>query len=319
MELKKIKISDLKTDDKFLLSYPLRPEIYGELKKRLSPLPFIVIDKHNEIVFGRDCYEYLRSLDKDGEIEALQGDFTGKEALFLNYNLKNKSWGLNLYEKLIFVKKVIGLTAARDNRDLAALSPEADAAARAGAEGKNRLVIIAEIYEKTDLDIDIDNALLDKLEIVTGSEFVELLTQDKIALKSALKLCDFAGADRGCLSALFLRVHFTASQQLQLLEMTEEILFRDKTSLAGIFEKLNLEDLLRLEKPQKIIIGEIFKYRFPAYAAREQEWRKEIKELKLPANIKVAHYPFFEKKGVDIHIAAPNLEELKKIIAKIKS
>jgi hypothetical protein len=74
---------------------------------------------------------------------------------------------------------------------------------------------------------------------------------------------------------------------------------------------------MELERPQKEIIEALFKYRFPIYVEAEAQWQKEIKALNLPGNIKVTHYPFFEKKQMEITIQVPDAVELKKLIEKI--
>jgi hypothetical protein len=260
-----------------------------ELKKLFCDFPLIVINQYDEIIFGVDFYHYFKVQKETGEIEVLQGYFTPKEALFLNFNLKNKFFGCNLYEKLVFAKKIVNLA---DN---------------------------SEIYGKTALDININRELRDKLEYVSGSEFKEILITERITLKSALMLCDFNKEDRGCLIDLFAAVYFSTNQQLKIVEMTEEILFRDKISAAELFEKLKIREYFGAEKPQKKIIAEIFKHRFPVYSEKELEWKRAITDLHLPDNVKISHYPFFEKKQVDVHISLQDPAELKKIAARIKT
>ena len=289
MVVKQKRLNELKINEAYLLSYPPRPELCEELKKQFFDFPLIVINKKNEILSGIDFYHYFKEQKETGEIDVLQGDFTAKEALFLNFNLKNKFFGLNLYEKLIFVKRIVNLA------------------------GK------PEIYAKTGLDINISRELLDKLEDVSGIEFKEILIKERITLKSAFMLCNFKKEDRGCLFDLFAAVYFSTSQQLKILEMTEEILFRDKVSAADMFEKLKIREYFEAEKPQKKIIDEIFKHRFPVYSEKECEWKKTIKNLHLPDNVKISHYPFFEKKQVDLHISLQEPAELEKIITRIKT
>jgi len=289
MVVKKKRLDELQINEAYLLSYPPRPDQCEELKKQFFDFPLIVINQKNEILFGIDFYHYFKAQNEAGEIDVLQGDFTVKEALFLNFNLKNRFFGLNLYEKLIFVKKIVNL----------AEKPE--------------------IYAKTGLDININRELLDKLEYVSGIEFKEILIKERITLKSALMLYDFKKEDRGCLLDLFAAVYFSTNQQLKILEMTQEILFRDKISAADMFNKLKIREYLEAEKPQKKIIDEIFKHRFPIYSEKELEWKKAIKDLHLPDNVKISHYPFFEKKQVDLHISLQDPAELEKIVTRIKT
>lgn len=297
MIIKKIKLQDLKNEDKFLFSFPLRTEHFQQWGGFFPGLPNIVINQNNEILFGADFYYHCKTQKKIREVEVLQGDYPDKKALILGYNLKDKFFGFNLYEKLIFVQKF------KHFSSIAHLAKESDCGSW-----------ISEIYENTGLDININDELLAKLKTLTTSEFMEILSRDRAALKTALKLCDFSPQDRKSFFFLFNRIAFSTSRQLKILEMTEEIMFRDKISCAAVFEKLNIETYFDSRKPQETIVNEIFKYRFPEYSQKEQEWQEKIKNLKLPANVKLFHYPFFEKKQVDMHISLQDLQDLNRIL-----
>jgi hypothetical protein len=287
MNIKNVKLTDLKPVDKFLLSFPLQPGLYHELREKFAHLPLIIVNKENEIVFGIDYYRLLESRMML-ETAVLQLNISEKDALILNYNLKEKFTGLNLYEKLVFIKKVI---------------PLADQ---------------AEIYRKTDLDITINTELLEKLELLLSTAFRDALMNEHTSLKSGLKLCDFPPGDSDVLLELFGRVPFSSSHQLKILEITGEVLFRDKCALEDIFEKLGIRQYMEMEKSQKKIIDELFKWRYPNYVEAEKKWQKEIKNLRLPDKMKVTHYPFFEKKQMELTIQLQDAEELKKLIEKLK-
>jgi hypothetical protein len=175
-----------------------------------------------------------------------------------------------------------------------------------------------ELYQKTDLDITINTELLEKMDLLLSTAFRDALINEHISLKSGLKLCDFLPEDSDVLLELFGRVPFSNSHQLKILEMTEEILFRDKCVLEDIFEKLGIWQYLEMEKPQKKIIDELFKYRYPNYIEAEEKWQEEIKNLHIPDTMKVTHYPFFEKKQMELTIQLQDTEELKKLIEKLK-
>lgn len=287
MQIKSVKLADLKVVDKFLLSFPLRPELFHELWEKFAQLPLIIVNKENEIVFGIDYYRWLESRMRL-ETTVFQIDISDKDALILNYNLKEIFTGLNLYEKLVFVKKVM---------------PLADE---------------TELYQKIDLDITINNELLAKLDLLLSTAFRDTLVNEYISLKSGLKLCDFPPGDSDVLLELFGRVPFSSSHQLKILEMTEEIVFRDKYPLEGIFEKLGIWQHMEMEKPQKKIIDELFKYRYPTYIEAEEKWQAEIKNLRLPEKMKVMHFPFFEKKQIELTIQFQDVKELKELIKKLK-
>lgn len=289
MEIKNATLDDLKVADKFLLSFPLKPQVYHELRQKFANLPFIIINKEYEIVFGIDYYRFLKS-NGTAYADVLQMDIADKEALFLNYNLKEKLTGFNLYEKLVFIKKVLFLVPLEEK---------------------------AEIYRWTNLDIDINRELVDKLDLLLSTEFRSSLVDESISLKSGLTLCDFQPDDRDILLGLFAGIPFSSSHQLKVLEMVEEILFRDKCTMAEVFERLNIDQYMESERPQKAIIDVFFKYRNPVYMESEARWEEEMKRLKLPDNMKVTHYPFFEKKQLEVTLQLRDIEELKKFMEKI--
>jgi hypothetical protein len=289
MEIKNVKLDDLKAGEKYCLSFPLRPELYNELREKFAGLPLIIINKENEIIFGIDYYHFLRSTDMV-YVDALQINISHKDALILNYNLKDSLTGLNLYEKLVFIKRVIPLAES------------------------------SEIYRKTGLDINVNQELVEKLDLLLSTTFRRSFVEETICLKTGLKLCDFLPDDQETLLDLFAKIPFTTSFQQKILEMAEEIIFRDKCSMNEIFEKLNIEQYIDtdMEKPQRQIIDALFKHRNPIYTESEAKWEEEIKSLHLPDNMKVTHFPFFEKRNLELTIQLQDLEALKTFIDKIK-
>jgi hypothetical protein len=287
MQIKQVNLEDLKPVDKFLLSYPLRPGQYHELSRIFAPLPLLIINREAEIVFGVDLFRFLAS-QKILETAALQVEIADQEALILNYNLKNKFTGLNLYEKLVFIKKILPL------------------------------VPVPEIYRKSGLDIPLNRELEENLDLLLSTSFRDALITGYIGLKTGLRLCQFPVEDCDILLDLFKRVSFSSSHQLKIVEMTEEILFRDKCPLAEIFDQLGFEQVLEAERPQKQIIAALYKYRYPVYLEAEEKWQQEINRLDLPDNIKVIHPPFFEKKTLELSIRVQDRTELIKLIEKIK-
>jgi hypothetical protein len=285
-EIKRVRLLDIKPSGTFRLSYPLRPELYGELERKISPLPLLVINPTGEIVFGHDFFEYLKNRDS-GEIEAMSVQTGHAESLVLNFNLKTKYTGVNTYEKLVFIKKILPLLEPKD------------------------------IYRDTDLDIGIDRQLTGKLDRLLGEEFKNVWVSDMITLKCGLKLCDFLPGDRGVLLDLFSSVGFSNSHQLRILEMSEEIVFRDKCPLADVFKRLDTESLLENDKPQKSIVDAVFRFRNPLYMAEEEKWQKDLKALKLPPGMQVAHFPFFEKKQLSLTVSLRDTEALKLVLKKL--
>jgi hypothetical protein len=279
--------------DKYNLSFPLRPERYKKLRDTLPGFPLIIINENEEIIFGIDYYHFLKSAG-EAYTDALRLGISDKDALILNYNLKEKLTGVNLYEKLVFIKKWT-TPAAHDGTDIE----------------------LSYIYRKTSLDINVNRELMDKLDLLLSTVFRHCLINETVSLKTGLKLCDFQTDDRETLIEIFTAVSFSSSHQLKVLELVEEILFRDKCSMADIFKKLELRQYMDMEKPQKKIIDALFKYRNPVYVESETAWEEEMKRLNLPGNVKVTHYPYFEKRSLELTIQLKGREDLKDLIKKL--
>jgi hypothetical protein len=276
-------LADIAAVDKFRLSFPVKKRAYDNLKKKFSPIPFILVNHSRELIFSLDYFYCLTSSTVD-QVEVTQLDTSDEEALFINYNLKEVLTGLNLFEKLVFIHKITPLVKRSD------------------------------IYQNTNLDININDELIKKLALLISDEFSEVLSKERISLKSALTLCEFLPQDRKYMRDLFLDISFSNSHQQKVLELIEELIFREKHTVSNIFEKLGIHRYIELEKPQKHILHELFKFRYPLYQKHEREWEQKIKNVKMPGHMKLTHSPFFEKRGLQLTIELNSLEELKKII-----
>ncbi len=178
---------------------------------------------------------------------------------------------------------------------------------------------ISEIYKKTNIDISINKDLNNNLKNIIDSKFKDSLILGKINLKTVLELCKWDENDRELMIKFLSKVSFSKSQQLNIIEMLEEIIFKEKSNIDSIYNKLNIENIIDEEKPQKKIIEKIFSYRFPAYQKESDLWEQGLKKLKLPPNISIAHYPFFEKKDIELKINIQKTEDIEKIVQFLKT
>ncbi len=288
MNIGSIKINEIENDEGNFLSYPID---ISKCKKLLTAFPFtnfVLIDKDNNIIFGFEFIEFFKKQMKE-EIEVVRTDISNKEALISAYNYKEKFFGFNTYEKLVFIKKALFFFS------------------------------IPELYERIDIDISINNELKNNLDIILNAEFKNSLILDKINLKSVLQVCKWKKNDSKIIIDFLSQIPFSKSQQLIIIEMFEELIFKEKTNAGSILKKLSLENLFEQEKPQKKIIEKIFSYRYPNYQKEAALWEQNIKKLKLPPNVKVTHFPFFEKKDIELKISVKKKEDIEKIVQFIKN
>ena len=286
MTIKNRPISDLVINDLYSLSIPLKPESYISFFQHFPHLPALIVNKNNHIIFGIDFYFHLK--EKTNAVNVLQMDISDLDALVLNFNLKSKLLSINLLEKLLFIHKTLPLASADD------------------------------LYQRTGLDIPINKNLRAKLPQLLVPEFEELLLSEGVSLKNALQLVEMEEKNRDLLIKLFLQIPFTHSQQKQIIELVEDILFRDKCSLAEVFARLNIEGKFKSEKAQEKILSALFRLRYPKYCQREEDWQIQLERWQLPAQVQVNHFPFFEKEEMQLSIKIKNLLELEKTLSTLK-
>ncbi len=287
MKTEIVKIATLNKVNKYCLSDPIDTSKCAELLIKYPFNNFILLDNEMNVIFGFDFIAYFEQENKkEIEVIIINND---KDALILAYNYKEKFFGFNTYEKLIFINKALDFFS------------------------------ISEIYKKTNIDISINKDLKNNLKYIIDSNFKDSLILGKISLKTVLELCKWDENDRELMIKFFSKVSFSKSQQLNIIEMLEEIMFKEKSNIDTIYNKLNIENLIEEEKPQKKIIEKIFSYRFPAYQKESDLWEQNIKKLKLPPNISIAHYPFFEKKDIELKINLQKAEDIQKIVKFLKT
>ncbi|MBN2400564.1 hypothetical protein EH223_09235 [candidate division KSB1 bacterium] len=280
-------LKEISRDDCFDFSFPYCPQRQASIENKFFGLPLLIIDKKKRLVWG---HGYLRLLRARGWkcAPVLEADITPAAALFLNFNLSNRLFGLNLYEKLLFIKKISVLCQP------------------------------AEIQRRADLDFKLDDVLLQRLDALLNVSWRQALASGHLGLKSALQLIAFTVSDQRALRRLFMKVRFSESYQSQIIRLLEEIAFREKKSLARILQSLHLAVLLKAEMPQRKIMEALNRRRFPAYARREREWRRWQKKRVVPGRVALAHAPFFDNEEIQIVLTAKTSLQADALLQKLK-
>lgn len=273
-------------DDAYAFTYPHLPERYEGIAAKFPGLPLLVVDRARRVVSGHD---YLLLLRQRAEIQAqaTQVDLAAADALFLNYNLLHHLFGLNLYEKLLFLKKI---------------SPWCPAAA---------------IQRRADLNFTLNDQLLENLDLLLAEPFRFCLAAGHLGMQAALRLAAMAEEDRLAMLNLFRACKFSESQQAQVIKWLEESAFREKKRPAAILSAVGLAALLEGEMPQKKIIAALQARRFPACTQMEDDWQAWHKKT-APAHVSVAHAPFFAREGVQVTVSLKNRAAAEKLLAKLK-
>jgi len=284
-----IPLSALKRDGDFRLSFPLRPGSYHAFTRRFPGLPPLVVTPDNRVVFGHD---HLAFLEEDGaqEVTACRGAYTLTSGLVLNYNLKQALDGINLYETLVFLRK------------MAPVAP------------------LERIRRWVRIPHPVDDTVMDRLEALLDEAFIPALSAGLIDLETARRIVDLPSSDREPMIGLFTTVPFTQSQRRIILDMTEELLAGSQrsTSLRRLFRRLRLNRLETAERPQKKIISALASIRYPHLHAEERSWKDMIAALDIPEHITVKPATAFENRKIEVRAELEDVTALVQLIEKLK-
>ncbi len=274
-----ISVDRISDDDGYRLAYPCLSDRCESLLAQFPYIPFVLVDEKERLVAGFEFMKYYRDCN-EASVPCTRIESAKVNPILLAYHYKERFFGFNPYEQLVFIRKA-----------LATLK-------------------VSEIYQQCRIDISINDELRENLDLLITRPFREALIGGQLNLKSALLLCNWNQTDRSGLIDLFTSFPFTKSQQLNLIEMLEELIFRDKQSLRSIFADLKLALLHRENKPQKSIIDRVHAARFPAYTASKAAFDKRIRQLKLPPHMQLTHFPFFEKRKLELKIEIESIDQL---------
>jgi len=281
-----VALGDIDGDDAFLFSFPRLPGRWADAEKKLPGLPLLVVDSGRRVVCGHDYLLLLRRRGAE-RCAALQVDLPAEECLLLNYHALELLFGLNLYEKLLFVSKI------------AALLPG------------------GEIQRRARLGFPLNEALRKRLDVLLSNPFRACLAAGRLGLRTALKLAGQGKADREAQLGVFGVCGFSESQQRQLAQMLEEIAFRDKKPVAAILASGGLLGLLAGEMPQTKFIDALSGLRYPACARREKEWRAWQGKA-AAGRVALRHAPFFASEEVQVTVSLPDRIEAEKLLRRLK-
>jgi len=287
MKPEKMILSGLIPEEKYRISLPPDPGLHEVFVQRFPGIPPVVVNGRREIIAGSDSYDYYVR-NNISQIGVLTADLDVKDSLFLACNARAVIKPLSLLEKL---------------NALFYIAEVAD---------------IAEIYRRTNMGIRIDETLLEALPDLLKPPFRGLLKDDRISLKTANRMLLLNWEDRKALAGLFGSFRFSASNELNLIDMITEICFRDKISAEQVLRSIQPNSAADEEDPARAILMELSRMRYPSYSETEEKWKKETGKIKVPFRHTVRHSPFFEKKGVELRLFLDSLEEIKQISRKLK-
>ncbi|HEX7501935.1 MAG TPA: hypothetical protein VF451_00825 [Acidobacteriota bacterium] len=287
MQQVEMRLADISPGEDYALSWPRFPERYEGAAEKFPGLPLLVVDDQGRVVCGHDYLLLLRQRGETG-CRVLRVRLAAADALLLNYNLSNRLFGLNLYEKLLFVKKI---------------SP---------------LLGDTEIRRRAELGFALNEPLRQALDLLLSDPFRPGLAAGRVGLKTALQLAGMAETDRLALLAVFQSCGFSESQQGLVVQMLEETAFREKKAIAALLAADGPVSLLAGEMPQKKFLAALHGLRYPAWELREQEWQAWQKKAAAGAGLSLAHAPYFANEEIQVILTVKNRLQAEKMLAGLK-
>ncbi len=287
MKTENVNLNTLIPGDEYRISIPSDPGLHETFVKRFPGISPVVTDPRKVIISGYDSYDFMIANNID-QIEVIVADIEIKDGLFLAYNSRAVIKPLSIYEKLNFLKNIIKYTD------------------------------IAEIYERTQIGLKVDENLISMLPELTAGLIKELLTENRISLKTALRMCSYSEEDKNELAGIFSRVSFSSSNELNLLDMISDICFREKTDVKSVLLLINSDALYKVKDPSIALLSELSRLRYPSYTDHENEWKREIGKIKIPFRHSIHHSPFFEKKGIELKLFLDSIEKIKELSERLR-
>ncbi len=279
MVIKEISIANIKFFDKYLLSDADRIR-GGELKNRFPDTPLITVEEDNTPVTGHDIIEYIRFSGAD-KFNAVVIENNPRN-IFRAYLFKETFSDLTLPEKLTFLKKA--------SYDFS----------------------LEEIRRECNPGFKISEELIKNLDFLTSDCVSNLMILNHLSLRNGLKLSkSFGHEDRITLANLLKSEKMSHSNQQSLLEISEELIFREKKP----FDKI----IRSLDYSSTDILTALSEFRYPALTKAREKWNLTIRDADLPENVKLIPCRNFESRKVTIEISAGDIEEALKLVEKIKN
>jgi hypothetical protein len=151
------------------------------------------------------------------------------------------------------------------------------------------------------LDLEPSVTILKRYQRLSTLEPVILdgVAGGRLSERSGFALTDLKATDRLAFFHLFEELPFSASMQEELIDVVVEIARRDKLTPAQVLEGEREKELRRaLNRPARQraqdLRGHLQTRRAPRLGARKERFAREVKELGLPAGIRLVPPPFFE-------------------------
>ncbi len=261
--LKRVECLDLGC---FELSAPSKRESLLNLHRRLHPVSLLVCDSSDRVVFG---HVWLRNCPKDQVLCVQCADLLESDAWLLSYHLLESFQQVSLYEQLKLWSSVSGL------------------------------IPLTELRRHISLPFSLSEEVQSFLPDLFESPLLENLERDEMVWQVLFRILVRDRSEWPGWSRLFAMAQFSRSRQIALLDVVEEIVFRDKCSVDHIVDRLSGQTEKSADRGE-LIWNSLFGLRYPKTEELEARWLRQVEGLGLPQGFTIRHAPFFESEDVNL-------------------
>jgi len=265
--------------ENFELCPPGKREQLLSLHRRLLPVSLLICDQEGRLVFG---HEWLRELHRSGSsldsvpVQCLS--LTEVEGWLTAYRLLDSFQLAGLYEQLNLWRNV------------------------------GRLLSAAELRKQLSLPFPLHESVREGLSDLFAGPLRENLERDELVWQALFRIMGRDRSEWPAWSLLYSLSRFSRSRQIAMLDILEEIQFRDKRPLGEIVDELS-RDLDDRDVPGDILWNRAYAMRYPRCDEMEALWHRQVKALGLPPGVSLRHVPFFESRHVDLNARFPDFEQ----------
>ncbi len=154
-------------------------------------------------------------------------------------------------------------------------------------------------------------------------ELQESLHTGKIPTKLGYELLALSSNDRVTLYDLFKQLEFGGGKQKRFLSLCKDLAFRNHTDISTLLENEDYLAILNhseMNIPQKgaSLLNLLQRHLFPESTETENNFRKRVLRMELPANCTVEHSPAFERDEISVTMQFKDMAHLEKHVNTIK-
>ncbi len=162
----------------------------------------------------------------------------------------------------------------------------------------------------------------DLLKIAHIQAFYDLIRDEKISMKTALRMTDFNKKDSDIFVEVFSRIKTSSNKQLDIITYSKEIAARESGDIFNLFQSKEIKEILEHENPDQGFKGNLlrsylYQRRYPTVSNVRTQFADAVKKLKLNTGMKIEAPRDFEGTAFNAQFTFKNVKEFQQKVEKL--